>query len=102
MSNGSCWLSSVSFERRLCGLCHYFTRSGTRIRDPRQAGKSPTHFLRKGKTDGGPGANDEHGAVILEPDDILVLVNKERALPADYEPDDLVYPDIRFLSVKMR
>ena len=30
----------------------------------------------------GPVRIDEQRAVILEPDDILVLVNKERALPA--------------------
>lgn len=30
------------------------------------------------------------------PDSIHVLVNKSNALPADYTPDDLVVPDVRF------
>ncbi len=34
--------------------------------------------------------------VVTNPDDILVLVNKERNLPADYVPSDLVEPDIPF------
>lgn len=40
---------------------------------------------------------DEEGNQILKnPDDILVLVNKERQLPSDYEPKDLTVPDIEF------
>lgn len=35
--------------------------------------------------------------VLAHPDNILVLVNKDRALPEDYEPGDLVVPDINFL-----
>lgn len=34
--------------------------------------------------------------VVTNPDHILVLVNKERNLPADYIPDDLIAPDIPF------
>lgn len=40
---------------------------------------------------------DENGNnIIKNPDDILVLVNKERNLPSDYKPQDLVIPNVRF------
>lgn len=35
-------------------------------------------------------------AVVTNPASIYVLVNKERNLPADYVPDDLVVPDVPF------
>lgn len=35
--------------------------------------------------------------VITDPTDIRVLVNKQFKLPDDYAPDDLVYPDVRFI-----
>lgn len=35
--------------------------------------------------------------VIAEPDSVTVLVNKNFALPKDYEPEDLVYPDVPFI-----
>ncbi|WP_205317645.1 D-alanyl-D-alanine carboxypeptidase family protein [Oceanobacillus zhaokaii] len=34
--------------------------------------------------------------VIANPYDQLALINKEHALPADYEPEDLVVPNVRF------
>ncbi len=34
--------------------------------------------------------------MVTNPASILVLVNKNRNLPADYEPDDLVQPDVPF------
>lgn len=34
--------------------------------------------------------------VASNPEDVLVLVNKQNELPADYEPSDLVAPDIPF------
>ena len=40
---------------------------------------------------------DEEGKLIIKnTDDILVLVNKRRNLPADYKSDDLVIPNVRF------
>lgn len=33
---------------------------------------------------------------VTNPDSIAVIVNKERSLPPDYEPDDLVKPDVPF------
>lgn len=71
--------------------------------DPPAGWEEPDTLPEEGeKPIAGPVRIDEHGrAVILEPDDILVLVNKERALPADYEPDDLVYPDIPFSFSEM-
>ncbi|WP_062107306.1 M15 family metallopeptidase [Bacillus niameyensis] len=35
--------------------------------------------------------------VVTDPTDIRVLVNKQFKLPDDYAPDDLVYPDVRFI-----
>lgn len=32
----------------------------------------------------------------MDPDDIKVLINKEIALPKDYEPEDLVVPNVKF------
>lgn len=34
--------------------------------------------------------------IVENPYDILAVANKEHALPSDYEPNDLVVPDIRF------
>ena len=40
---------------------------------------------------------DQEGYTIIKnPDDVLVLVNKNRNLPSDYVPEDLVIPDVRF------
>lgn len=40
---------------------------------------------------------DDEGKVIVDnTDDILVLVNKNRNLPSDYVPSDLVVPNVRF------
>lgn len=44
-----------------------------------------------------PGSGEE-GVVMVaaQPDNIAVLVNKQIKLPEDYEPTDLVYPEVRF------
>lgn len=34
---------------------------------------------------------------LAEPENISVLVNKEYSLPEDYQPDDLVYPNVDFI-----
>lgn len=39
--------------------------------------------------------------VVANPDSIVVMVNKQYALPEDYEPDDLVYPDVPFIFSEM-
>ncbi|GMQ58433.1 hypothetical protein AN1V17_28280 [Vallitalea sediminicola] len=40
---------------------------------------------------------DEEGKQVLtDPKDIHVLVNKQRNLPSDYVPDDLIKPDVKF------
>src|SRR5699024_10000355 len=43
-----------------------------------------------------PQSSDSLPEVTDNPFDILVLVNKEHALPSDYIPNDLVVPNIRF------
>ncbi|GKX30880.1 hypothetical protein SH1V18_33600 [Vallitalea longa] len=40
--------------------------------------------------------DDEGKHIVTNPSDIHVLVNKERNLPSDYKPDDLIKPDIKF------
>lgn len=40
--------------------------------------------------------NEEGKIIIKNVDDILVLVNKERTLPSDYIPKDLVAPKVKF------
>ncbi|KRG14839.1 M15 family metallopeptidase [Lederbergia galactosidilytica] len=35
--------------------------------------------------------------VVAEPNDVAILVNKQYRLPDQYEPDDLVYPDVPFI-----
>lgn len=35
-------------------------------------------------------------SIVENPYDVLALINKEHALPGDYIPDDLVFPDVRF------
>jgi len=40
--------------------------------------------------------DDEGKKVVNNLDDILILVNKERNLPSDYKPSDLVIPNVRF------
>ncbi|HLS67305.1 MAG TPA: D-alanyl-D-alanine carboxypeptidase family protein [Pseudogracilibacillus sp.] len=43
-----------------------------------------------------PENNDRRADVIENPYEVLALVNKSYALPGDYEPNDLVVPDVRF------
>lgn len=50
------------------------------------------------ETGAGQAVQTEDGiAVIAQPADIAVLVNKQNKLPEDYNPADLVYPDVRFI-----
>ena len=42
------------------------------------------------------GYDDDGKRLIEDPDDILVLVNKTRYLDANYKPNDLVVPDVKF------
>lgn len=43
-----------------------------------------------------PSHPDEYPEDVENPYDVLALVNKSHALPGDYEPEDLVIPDVRF------
>ncbi|MEN1968489.1 M15 family metallopeptidase [Lentibacillus sp. N15] len=40
--------------------------------------------------------SNKKAITVTNPNDTLVLVNKHHVLPADYEPDDLVIPNVRF------
>src|SRR5699024_10957892 len=52
--------------------------------------------ITAGEVIGRPEPSNEFPETVEKPDDILALVNKNHALPGDYEPDDLVIPDVRF------
>jgi D-alanyl-D-alanine carboxypeptidase len=41
-------------------------------------------------------ASSDGKSIVQNPDDLLVVANKERNLPADYEPKDLVIPNVPF------
>ncbi|MCJ7840041.1 M15 family metallopeptidase [Lederbergia sp. NSJ-179] len=41
--------------------------------------------------------HDKAIQVVADPKDVTVLVNKQYKLPDQYAPDDLVYPDVRFI-----
>ena len=43
-----------------------------------------------------PEKPDEFTDIVENPYEVLVLVNKDYALPADYEPTDLIVPNVRF------
>lgn len=47
-----------------------------------------------------PGGSDRSSggdqAAMADPQSVAVLINKQFALPDEYEPKDLVYPDVRF------
>ncbi|WP_338553518.1 D-alanyl-D-alanine carboxypeptidase family protein [Paenibacillus sp. KS-LC4] len=51
------------------------------------------------KPSGGSSSSDldEGLAVVAEPESITALVNKQNKLPDDYEPSELVYPDVAFI-----
>ncbi|MCU6710728.1 M15 family metallopeptidase [Paenibacillus sp. J5C_2022] len=40
---------------------------------------------------------DDEIAVLAEPDSVTALVNPHNKLPEDYNPDDLVYPEVKFI-----
>lgn len=40
--------------------------------------------------------NEDGRLIVTNPDHVLVLVNKDRSLPSDYIPEDLVIPNVRF------
>jgi len=62
---------------------------------------SPTASQKPSKppaeSNSGVGELPEGVAVIAEPESIAALVNKQNKLPEDYAPNDLVYPEVRFL-----
>lgn len=63
------------------------------------AGKDDSQSAKpNGETGAGQAGQTEDGiAVIAQPADIAVLVNKQNRLPEEYNPADLVYPDVRFI-----
>ncbi|MGM0883521.1 MAG: M15 family metallopeptidase [Bacillota bacterium] len=47
--------------------------------------------------DGQAGKTEDGLAVVAQPESITALVNKQNKLPENYNPSDLVYPDVRFI-----
>jgi D-alanyl-D-alanine carboxypeptidase len=71
--------------------------------DTPTAAENPTNTDNpegKGENEAGSGQTEqtEDGIVVIaKPAEISVLVNKQHKLPEDYNPTDLVYPDVRFI-----
>lgn len=83
------------------------TDDGDQAEAPDDAGEEePTPDGATGQEPGQDGAGDVGGntgndagpdkAAAADPQSVAVLINKQLALPEDYEPKDLVYPDVRF------
>lgn len=60
------------------------------------ANPSPGETDGSGNGSGSASPDQPDRATATNAESVAVLVNKEFALPEDYEPDDLVYPDVRF------
>lgn len=63
---------------------------------------APTPSPSDSAGDGGEQGDISRGedgamAVIAQPEAVTVLVNPYNKLPEDYKPDDLVYPDVKFI-----
>lgn len=59
------------------------------------AGQEPGQNSAGDNGNAGNSAGPDQAAA-ADPQSIAVLINKQFALPEDYEPKDLVYPDVRF------
>lgn len=73
--------------------------SGETTEAAENADKDDSQTAKSDKETGaGQAVKTEDGiAVIAQPADIAVLVNKQNKLPEEYNPADLVYPDVRFI-----
>ncbi|KIL39959.1 hypothetical protein SD70_17140 [Gordoniibacillus kamchatkensis] len=60
-------------------------------------GKAPDAPIGEDKGKAPDAVKNRAEQVVAKPDSISVLVNKQFALPAKYEPSDLVYPDVPFI-----
>ncbi|WP_424766552.1 M15 family metallopeptidase [Paenibacillus sp. sgz302251] len=65
--------------------------------DERNGQAAATTDASVSSTSGQAEVTEDGLAVIAEPANIAVLVNKQHKLPEDYNPSDLEYPDVRFL-----
>ena len=59
--------------------------------------ESATKFVRQVAVDSSIKPAQEGLQTLAEPENISVLVNKEYSLPEDYQPADLVYPNVDFI-----
>lgn len=67
-------------------------------KDKSREGDKPEPNPTEEKKGQGPGAtNYDAIEVVAQPEAITVLVNKRNKLPDNYEPADLVYPDVPFI-----
>lgn len=73
--------------------------------DDKSGEAAPTEVPTNSEGEGGSDATgqaysrgeDDVIAVLAEPDSITALVNPHNKLPEDYNPDDLVYPAVKFI-----
>ncbi|GMK40033.1 hypothetical protein PCCS19_30880 [Paenibacillus sp. CCS19] len=66
--------------------------------DSNPAGGGTSGSTGSGQASGSKGNNGSSDVVtVSDPNAVSVLVNKTHRLPAGYEPDDLVYPDVAFI-----
>lgn len=80
--------SSTSGENKLADPDHTDSKNEPATSKPTQ----PTQNTSEPTTD-----SNTDKAAATDPDSMTVLVNKEFGLPEDYDPSDLVYPDVPFL-----
>lgn len=64
-----------------------------------QTSDNPSGFISPAPAGSGAAGEGSPSAVPVDSDanSVTVLVNKTRALPDNYRPDDLVYPDVHFI-----
>lgn len=60
-------------------------------------GESPGSGGAGGGQTGQAGQAEDGMAVVAQPESMSVLVNKQNKLPEEYNPSDLVYPDVPFI-----
>lgn len=75
------------------------TSTASKTNSPEPSQEAPESSKDSVGTEDKADSNGKNDAVkvVAKPESVTVLVNKQFALPEDYEPDDLVYPDVPFV-----
>ncbi len=81
-----------------CSIMHQDEQNITQKKSEAVENKeSATKFVRQVAVDSSIKPAQEGLQTLAEPENISVLVNKEYSLPEDYQPADLVYPNVDFI-----